>query len=183
MGVTPMSESLHLPPSQTQFADHDAAYSEIVDNSKRSVSIRINTSDYGRIKAIGRRLKVRESDVFRFLLKIGLRETTALSQTKPSFEQLLKMFASHAADLVSHFNLSGRRLEQLLQAGDEGSAPVIAEQDIELLAASILPERYLAMRLHELTGADVPPAAAQKFLQTYLEAKYLPTCPAAQAEH
>ena len=145
----------------------------INDNSKRSVSIRINTSDFGRIKAVSRRLKVRESDVFRFLVKIGLAEISALCRSNASAQELLAAFAVHGAELVSHFNLNARRLDQVINAGSLSSRPPVETDDLELIAMSALPERYLALRLQELVGHPVSPDAALQALQDYLEDKYL----------
>jgi hypothetical protein len=154
----------------------------INDNSKRSVSIRINTSDFGRIKAVSRRLKVRESDVFRFLVKVGLAEVAALCDSGAGSRDLLGVFAAHGRDLVGHFNLNARRLEQVIngeQRGDPGGR--VEADDLELIALSVLPERYLALRLQELLGRPVAPELAQDALRDYLEGKYLAPPPPAQA--
>ncbi len=144
----------------------------INDNSKRSVSIRINTSDFGRIKAISRRLKVRESEVFRFLVKVGLAEVSALCRSNATAEELLGAFAAHSAELVSHFNLNARRLGQVLNADSHGDGIKIDSDDLELLAMTAFPTRYLAMRLQEMLGHPVAPDAAQQTLRKYLEDKY-----------
>lgn len=151
----------------------------INDNSKRSVSIRINTSDFGRIKAVSRRLKVRESDVFRFLVKVGLAEVAALCDSGADARDLLGVFASHGRDLVGHFNLNARRLEQVINGEQRGDQRRVEADDLELIALSVLPERYLALRLQELVGQPVAPEDAQQALRDYLEGKYLASAPAA----
>lgn len=151
----------------------------INDNSKRSVSIRINTSDFGRIKAVSKRLKVRESDVFRFLVKVGLAEVAALCDNGADTSDLLAVFASHGRGLVGHFNLNARRLEQIINGDPRSEQRRVEADDLELIALSVLPERYLALRLQELLGRPVSPEDAQDALREYLESKYLAPGPAA----
>ena len=43
----------------------------IHDDAKRSVSFRISTSDYGRIKVAARHFRMRESELFRYLVGVG----------------------------------------------------------------------------------------------------------------
>ncbi len=145
----------------------------INDNSKRSVSIRINTSDFGRIKAISRRLKVRESEVFRFLIKVGLTEVSAMCRNTATTQELLGAFAAHGAELVSHFSLNARRLDLLLNSESRPGGIKVETDDLELIAMSAFPARYFALRLQELVGHPVDPGAVSDELRKYLEEKYL----------
>jgi len=150
----------------------------INDNSKRSISIRINTSDYGRIKAVSRRLRVRESDVFRFLVKIGLAEIAALCNSNSTSLDLLKVFATHGGPLVSHFKLNARRLDQVINQTARGTDVGIEMKDLELLAMTIFPERFLFYRLQELLGQAIDGSNVMDELKRYLEAKYVAATPA-----
>jgi hypothetical protein len=145
----------------------------INDNSKRSVSIRINTSDFGRVKAISRRLKIRESDVFRFLLKVGLAEVSALCRGNASPQELLGVFAAHGAELVRHFDLNAQRLAQIINLDPRDNGVRVEAEDLELIAISAFPERYLALRMQELMGTPLTAESALPALRAYLEAKYL----------
>ena len=58
--------------SVTDYPVSDDHHSQVHDNAKRSISLRIHTTDYGKIRLIARRLRVRDSDVFRFLLRVAL---------------------------------------------------------------------------------------------------------------
>lgn len=142
----------------------------INDNSKRIVSIRINTSDFGRIKAIAKRLKVRDSDVLRFVLRMGLGEILTLCQSEPSPAALLKVFAAHEPALVRHFDLNAAQLDRLLNAGREAH-PVSAD-DLELIIVASQSQRLLALRLHELLGVIVPVEDAIAFLGHHLLTRY-----------
>ena len=144
----------------------------INDNSKRSISIRISTSDYGRIKAISRRLRVREAEVFRFIVKVGLSEVAPLSYTNSTVLDLLSVFAAHGDDLVGHFNLDALRLNRILNPEGNNQGPRIDVDDLELLAMTTLPERILVLRLQELVGHPIEPTAVLSELQRYLTTKY-----------
>jgi hypothetical protein len=150
----------------------------INDNSKRSISIRINTSDYGRIKEASRRLRVRESEVFRFLVKIGLSEIEALYQSNATKLDLLQAFAAHSADFVSHFNLNATRLDQIINRPDRPDEPQVEMDDLELLVMSLFPERFLSYRLQEITKRPIDPAKVLDELQNYLLNKYVKSPPA-----
>jgi len=141
------------------------------DNSKRIVSMRINTSDFGRIKAIAKRLKTRDSDVLRFVLRLGLAEILTLCHGESTADDLLKVFALHGPALVRHFDLNAAQLDRLLNAGRD-VRPVSAD-DLELLIVASQSQRLLALRLHELLGIMVPVEEAVTFLRTHLETKYL----------
>jgi hypothetical protein len=157
------------PPAGSLDTD-DHSLDLINDNSKRIVSMRINTSDFGRVKAMAKRLKARDSEVLRFVLRLGLAEMSALCRRGATPQEMLGAFALHGPALVDHFELNEARLDQLLNA-DRGEAPVTLE-DLELLVVAAQSTRLLAFRLQELTGTAVVPEDARTFLRTYLEAKY-----------
>lgn len=143
------------------------------DNAKRSISIRINTSDFGRIKTIARRLRVRESDVFRFLLRVGLAEMGPLFQANTNGIDLLSVFSRLGAEMVHHFGLDTRRLNQIINGEETDSRRRIDLEDVELITMSMLPARYLVLRLQELTGQTIEAHKVRPALRQYLEQKYL----------
>ena len=162
------SSTLESSPSQ-----ETSSAGAINDNSKRSISVRINTSDYGRIKAIARRLKIREPEVFRFVLRAGLADIAPLSNSRSSLEDLLSMFATRGRELIEHFKLNARRLNQILNGEDSAVGARIDQADLELLAMTNLPAYMLVLRLQELTGHSVDPAQVHTEWCRYLTEKYL----------
>ena len=169
-----MTDNPMIPSTQESHPSKEASSAGAInDNSKRSISVRINTSDYGRIKAIARRLKIREPEVFRFVLRAGLADIAPLSHTRSSIEDLLSMFATRGRELIEHFKLNARRLNQILNGEDSAVGARIDQADLELLAMSNLPDYMLVLRLQELTGRSVEPAHVHTELCRYLTQKYL----------
>ena len=73
-------------------------------DSKRSISLRLNISDHDRIRVIAKRLRARESDVFRFLLRLALAKVAPLSNTRNNGSELLPAFVDYATELTTHFD-------------------------------------------------------------------------------
>ena len=88
-----------------EYPKPDPATEEIEDNAKRSVSIRINTSDFGKIRTIARRLRVRESEVFRYLMRRSLKAVGPLYQNDTRNRELLDVLMEDSGELISEFNL------------------------------------------------------------------------------
>ncbi|MGD9601214.1 MAG: hypothetical protein AB7O21_15800 [Gammaproteobacteria bacterium] len=145
----------------------------IEENSKRIVSLRMNTSDYGRVKAIARRFRVRDSEVLRMLLKVGLDELDSLYQQDVETPALAGQMAAHGATLVEHLALSARRLDEALNAGRVPAAR-IAPEDLELVVLAAGSPAVLAGRLQALTGTSVTAGDALVALQDYFLRKYAP---------
>jgi hypothetical protein len=180
-----MSYNDKTPLSSTFLPDllDKASAGVINDNSKRSISVRIKTSDFGRIKAIARRLKVREPDVFRFALKVGLTSVAPLYHSKSSKEDLLAMFAVRGAEIVEYFQLSARRLGQILNPESQSTTePWIDTADLELIAMSHLPAYMLVPRLQELAERSIDADNVYAELRRYLTDKYFKTPVGGDAE-
>ena len=148
----------------------ESARSDYPD-SKRSVSLRLNQSDYERIRTIAKRMRARESEVFRFLLRLALAEVAPLDNTRATGAELLPAFASYAQEFASHFQLDTRRIDRVINSGANPSN-LVDEDDIELLAMAGAAHRYLAVRVTELTGKDVRPDDALPAMRDYLDKKY-----------
>lgn len=143
------------------------------DNAKRSVSLRVSTSDYGRVKAIARRLRTRESHVFRFAIRLALDKLAPLYDPAAKGARLMPVFAECGTSVAGHFQLDARRLAHILNADAEQADRKVDREDVELLAMAGVPERYLAMRLKELLGEEIPPGQAEAVLCRHLGEKYL----------
>jgi hypothetical protein len=151
----------------------------IDDNAKRSISLRVHSSDYGKVKAISRRLRVRESDVFRFVIKVGLNRLALLYNIRVRGRDLMPLFLDCGADLVRHFRLDERRLDQLLNEDLGTDDRRVDNEDLALLALANMPERLLFAKAREiaaaLADADELPhdrKSSHELLRKYLSAKY-----------
>ncbi len=143
------------------------------DKAKRSVSLRVNASDHTKIKAIARRLRVRESDVFRFALRLALAKLAPLHDANVKGAGLMSVFADCGTEIAGYFNLDARQLDRIINQGVDNGGRQVSGEDVELLAMSAMPDRYLSVRLKELANVDVRPLAAAEFVRRYLNDKYL----------
>ena len=160
---------LHARPA----ADMEAG--PIHDNAKRSVSIRINTSDYGRIKAASRRLRTREADLFRYLLQVGLARIGPLLGESLEADAYLRLLAEMGPDMAALFGLSARELASLVQGREGERLPLIDGTDFELInlmgtQPALAREQLKALGCSRVMGND-----GRTALLEYLERKYLAT--------
>ena len=146
--------------------------SDVIDDAKRSVSFRINTSEYGCIKTIARKNRMRESDVFRYLLRVSLNALTPLYGSDAVNNEVLLGFSDKSTSVLDELNLDQLRLSHQLNINTGKSRAPLESCDVELLALAVQPLRYLAGRLSELTGGSVDTSNAVNALHEYLDAKY-----------
>lgn len=153
----------HTPGPATESASPD---------TKRSISLRMNQSDYDRIRTIAKRMRTRESDVFRFLLRLALAQVAPLDNGRNAGAELLPAFVNFPVELASHFELDAERIQRVINHNAE-PANAVDEQDIELLAMAGQSHRYLALRISELTGENISADDVLPAMRRYLERKYL----------
>jgi len=142
----------------------------INDDAKRSVSVRINTSDYGRIKIAARRLHAREADVFRYLLQVGLSRITPLLGEALDTSAFLRALTELGPDLGPTLGLGAREFAGLLRTFKHRSLPSIDDEDFELLDLADPHPRLVLERLGADPNLHTDVRAA---LLAYLERKYL----------
>lgn len=150
----------------------------IEDNAKRSVSLRVDTTDYGKIKSIARRFRVRESEVFRFMIKLGLATLAPLFDPRARGKDVMPVFVEHGSEITKYFNLDAVSLERVINGDlDEGDLDEpdrrVDREDVRLLAMATMPERYLYAKLRELIADPVDSNKASETLRQYLTSKYL----------
>ncbi len=140
---------------------------------KKIVSLRLNEADLTRVRDISRRLRSRESEVFRFALRIGLARLAPLHDRNARGADLLPAFVEHGPELATQFDLDTDRLCQLFNAGVDDDARTVDRSDLELIALSATPETYLFAKLSGALGKPVNRANIVELLREYLSAKYL----------
>ena len=144
----------------------------INDDAKRSISLRIHTSDHGKVRIMANRLRTRESDVFRFALKIALAALEPLYNRNCKGVDLMPLLIEHGLAIAKHFHLDSRRLELIVNAGIADDGKRVDLEDIELLAMSYVPQRHLFAKLQELTRRKIDPFEIDETLRQYLIDKY-----------
>jgi hypothetical protein len=143
------------------------------ETSKRSVSIRLDGADVDRVKAIARRLRVRESEVYRYAIKTALAKLAPLQDPKVAGSMLMPMLVDCGSEITQHFNLDARRLDHIVNHDLDNDALRVAREDIDLMAMSAMPDRYLYVRLREIAKRPIDPESVASFLRDYLNEKYV----------
>lgn len=155
-----------VPPVAAEEGDSAAAV--INDNAKRSVSIRINTSDYGRIKIASRRLRTREADLFRYLLQVGLNRIQPLLEEDLDAASYLRALAELGPDLGFSLGLGAREFTVLLQNYKHRALPTVSAEDFDLIDLAGSHPRLALERLGKRADDDVKAALHEHLRRTYL---------------
>lgn len=142
-------------------------------NCKRSVSFRIDEADFEKIKAIARRMRTRESDVFRFAIRMTLNKLSLLSDESIKGIDVMPVFVECGADIALHFNLDSNRIEHIINYNLPDHAQRVDDEDIGLLALASMPERYLSAKLKHLVDLPIEKIGVSEALREYLNKKYL----------
>lgn len=146
----------------------------ITENAKRSISFRMNTTDYGRVKKAAQCLRVRESDILRFLIAKGLHDLSALYDTQASQAELLCALIDPQYKLIEHLYLGVESIYDIInqRSGQSG----VDYEDIERLAAlfSSSDESSTAKIPAELENMDTDPDPLSMFYE-YILGKYVVT--------
>ena len=142
-------------------------------NTKRSVSFRIEQHDFDRIKAVTNRMRIRESDLFRFAIHMILEKLSLLADIDIKGKDVMPVFVECGTEIATYFNLDSNRIEQIINADLEDNTLRVDAEDIGLLAMSAMPERYLSTKLKNLIDKPVESIGVADALREYLNEKYL----------
>ena len=167
-----MAQKFEEPTEGRAFAPATGDLPPIHDNAKRSVSIRINTSDYGRIKVMARRLHAKEADIFRYLLQVGLSKLSPLLGEGLDDRAYFRALADLGPDIASNFGVNAREFVMLVSAFTGRQAPAFDAEDLELLDLAGSHPRMVLARLAGVCGRPVAEHERRSALQYYLSMKY-----------
>lgn len=140
---------------------------------KKIVSMRISEADHTKIKRIASRMKVNESDVFRFALKVTLHKLSPLHDVRKNGREILPAFIEIGKELTHFFELDADRLDAIINDGVIIKEGLIERQDIELLAMTASHDLYMLSKLREQFQSELLPADPIYQLREYLYGKYL----------
>ena len=144
----------------------------IVDDARRSISVRIKLSELGRLKAIAKRLETRESNVFRYVLRIGLARLTNVLDGVVVPAQRWRLLIQLVGELSNDFGMDARACLDLLNSVSGGSMGDLAPEDLELVNLAAKHPRVVLEYLERLTGGPVAATNLVASLSEYLQAKY-----------
>jgi hypothetical protein len=148
-----------------------------VSNRKSAVSVRLGAADVRSLKAIAKRLGVRDSDVFRFAVKASLEQLGPLGDPAIQGRHLLPVFIESGAKLLQYFDLDAARLIEIVNAGVKDEEVRVAPEDLTLLSMAGVQQSYALVKLSELLD-EMPTVPPEKeglvnVLREYLYEKYL----------
>ena len=145
---------------------------DVSEQRKQAVSIRLGSSDVRKIKRVAERLGVRDSDVIRFALKSMLNRIAPLCDPEIRGRNLVPVFVEAGCDLIAHFDLDAFRLEAIINEGADDER-LVDHDDVVLLAMSGTQQPYLKLRLNAVNGPDGQVEATGDSLRHDLYAKYV----------
>jgi hypothetical protein len=148
-----------------------------VKSRKSAVSVRMGVTDLHKMKAIAKRLGVRDSDVFRYAVKTSLAQLAPLVDPAVQGRHLLPALVEAGPMLLQYFELDAARLAEIVNSGVENPELLVASEDLTLLSMSGVQEPYALVKLSELLddGATVPTEkeGLVDALREYLYEKYV----------
>jgi hypothetical protein len=148
-----------------------------VESRKSAISVRIGAADARNVKAVARRLGVRDSDVFRYAVRSTLDELRPLGDPSVQGRHLLPVFVEAGPALLRFFDLDAARLIDIVNAGVVDPEVLVAPEDLTLLSMAGAQQSYALVKLNELReNAPSLPQDTQTLvdvLREYLYEKYV----------
>lgn len=142
-------------------------------DKKKIVSMRISETDHVKIKRIAVRMKVNESDIIRFALKVALHKLSPLHDAKKRGKEILPAFIEIGRELTSFFELDADQIDAIINDGVLIKDALIDREDIELLAMTVMHEHILLSKLKAHPRSEDSPGDTLHHLRNYLYEKYL----------
>jgi hypothetical protein len=145
---------------------------DVIDQRKQAISIRLGGSDLRNVKRMAKRLGVRDSDIIRYAIKSMLGRIAPLCDEAIAGRNLVPVLVESGDELIRYFELDSYHLESIInQHADDESR--VDRDDIALLAMSGLREQYLVMRLKDGNGGSADSTGTARSLRNYLYDKYV----------
>ena len=142
---------------------------------KQHVSVRLAEADHRKMKDIAKRLGVKESDLFRFIVKNSLNKLLPFQDDHIKGADLIPALLDCGQDLARYFDLDSEQLDLIVNAGLEEADRRIEKDDLDILALSGASDHCARVRLAAMTNAPVVEQDLLTALRQYLAAKYLHT--------
>lgn len=124
-------------------------------SNKKNISVRLSESDLRRLKKIAGRLSIKDSDLFRFSVKLTLgRLMPLLRQDMRGIDVLLTMLDA-GGDLLRYFEFDSHQIDKIVNQDIEEEQRVSMD-DIDLVAIATLNQNYLIAQLRDLGAMESP---------------------------
>lgn len=140
-------------------------------SNKKNISVRLSEADLRRLKDIASRLQVKDSDLFRFAVKMMLsRMMPLLRQDMKGIDVLLTILDS-GGEMLRYFEFDSHQIDKIVNSEAESDRR-IAMEDIDLVSIAMLNQQYLKNQLIEMGEIDSPEKNPVLVLREYLYRKY-----------
>ena len=146
----------------------------MTDGKIQNVSMKLCQSDVERVRTIARRLRVRESDIIRFALRLAFTKLAPLHDKNARGRDLIPVFLECGPELAYHFDLDSRTLESIVNGDLDDPRKKVDVNDIEILAVShMMPGYHFETKLKGLPQIKTDRLDFSGPLQQYLHDKYI----------
>lgn len=145
----------------------------MVSRKKQLVSVRLCHADVERVQTVASRLRVRESDVIRFALRLTFSRLAPLLDEHARGRDLIPIFLECGPELTYHFDLEPRALDTIFNEGLDDPDRKVDSHDIELIAALHLPSYHLPALMKFQPKPEIGRLSLSGGLQQYLYDKYV----------
>lgn len=145
-----------------------------MDESKKPlVSLRLCHADLERIEKIARRLRVRESEIIRFALRLTFAKLAPLLDENARGRDLIPIFVECGPELTCHFDLDPRTLDAIVNGALDDPRKRVDGEDIELISRLHIPGFHAHTKLKGLPKPDAGRRNFTDALRHYLYEKYV----------
>ncbi len=146
----------------------------MTESKKCLSSLRLSATDIERIKALAKRLQVRELEIIRFALRLTLTKLAPLHHRHARGRDLIPVFLEFGPELMHHFHMDSRSLEAIINANLNDARERVEGQDIELLATSqAMPAYHFYSKFKGMPQLAADRLDLSAALQQYLYQKYI----------
>jgi len=145
-----------------------------MDQSKKPlVSVRLCHADIERLETLAGRLRVKESEIIRFALRLAFAKLAPLLDENAKGRDLIPIFLECGPELTYHFDLDPRTLDSILNGALDDPQKKVDSQDLELISALHMPACHPRAGLSEIPGREIGQSDSKGALQHYLYRKYI----------
>lgn len=142
---------------------------------KQHISVRLAEADHRKMKEISKRLGVKESDLFRYIIKHSLNKLLPFQDEHIRGTDLLPALLDCGQDLARYFDLDTDQLDQIVNGGLEEEAKKIEKEDLDILAMAGASDHYARVKLAAISKSPLPEDDLITLLKQYMTQKYQKT--------
>lgn len=140
--------------------------------TKKNISVRLGVADLRRVKEIALRLDVKESEIFRYAVKVLSTRLMPLLNRQLSGVPMLVALLESGEELLRYFEFDATQLDRLINAALPDDQTRVEIEDIELLVIAGINRDYLATQLSERLNTRIDGQLSFDALRHYLCRKY-----------